>query len=174
MSTIGKFSFFITWFTRQELSQQDWSSFRSICSIFTLLQTSNASTLFQDEIWDHSFLASIFLTVWVCDQKSNQNGTSTFLLQLEVIAPKRAPSRMCFFDLYFEVPWRPRDLLFQKETRRARPQANDRRHKEPRGRVFSRKVTELKVLQVSKNGLMKKRLLSFSISVFIQGHPTRI
>ena len=71
--------------------------------------------------------------MWVCDQKSNQNGTSTFLLQLEVIAPKRAPSRMCFFDLYFEVPWRPKDLSFQKETRRARPQANDR------GRGTSRK-----------------------------------
>ena len=102
--------------------------------------------------------------MWVCDKKSNQNGTSTFLLQLEVIAPKRAPSRMCFFDLYFEVSWRPKDHLFRKETRQARPQANDRRHKEPRGRVFSKKVTEVKVLQVSKNGLMKKRLLSFSIS----------
>ena len=45
---------------------------------------------------------------------------------------------------------------------------HNRRQKEPRGRVFSRKVTELKVLQVSKNGLMKKRLHSFSISVFIQ------
>ena len=106
--------------------------------------------------------------VLVCDQKRNQNDTSTFVLRLEVIAPKRAPLRMCFFELYFEVSWRPKDQLFHKQTRQARPQANDRRHKEPRGRVFSRKVTEIKVLQVSKNGLMKKRLLSFNISFFIQ------
>ena len=112
MSSIGIFSFFITWFTSQKLPQQGWGIFSSICLIFTLLQTANvnASTLFQDVIWDHSFLASVFLTLLVCDQKSNQNGAFTFLLQLEGIAPKRAPSRMCFLGLHFEVSNRPFSL----------------------------------------------------------------